>query len=515
MYNSIRRQKMPGLRMRAHEDASSFNSVQVLIQQQWINAGLNLEDDVLLLSFEDNTFSEDDYDHGPPKYHDATKNYVHAKENLSNEKRIVRIVKDADSGLGISIKGGHENGMPIVISKIFEGMAASETGQLSVGDAILSCNEFDLSQASHDEAVGCLKDAGSVVVLEVQFLQETTPFYRKVMAMREVGWELPHGFLKDAISLTPRNLRSDTKSIPLLLCYLSRLVEQSMQSDATVLLLQSPNLRHSCQLKFADPSNGTSWFNMIHSTITELNKKLLSQCNRVLHKVLSGSHLATIGWMAEKVYMDGQQQLKPVFAAITDKQMMVFDSVPWTKDEWATPGFACELIATRVLHAPTGSRNNTLSSKASSKLDLSSEPITFQIRTGTRHGIERHLFQLQTCRDLSAWVKAIIQGTFRAVELTKESSWSCNWQGQDARLTLHFEEGFILLSGNASRRDIYWQQPFEKLRATADDGKHILYLEFIDSTDPYVIDLKSSPKPAVFLIHSFLAAKLHRRGLTP
>ena len=166
MYNSIRRQKMPALRMRAHEDASSFNSVKVLIQQQWINAGLNLEDDVLLLSFDDVAFGDDEYEHGPPKFHDATKNYLPAKESLSNEKRIVKIVKDADSGLGISIKGGHENGMPIVISKIFEGMAASETGQLSVGDAILMCNEFDLSQASHDEAVDCLKRAGSVVILE-------------------------------------------------------------------------------------------------------------------------------------------------------------------------------------------------------------------------------------------------------------------------------------------------------------------------------------------------------------
>ena len=61
----------------------------------------------------------------------------------------------------------------------------------------------------------------------------------------------------------------------------------------------------------------------------------------------------------------------------------------------------------------------------------------------------------------------------------------CSWQGHEAKLTLHFEDGFILVSGS-SRRDIFWQQPFEKLRATADDGKHILYLEFIDSTEPYV-----------------------------
>ena len=80
----------------------------------------------------------------------------------------------------------------------------------------------------------------------------------------------------------------------------------------------------------------------------------------------------------------------------------------------------------RVLHSPTGSRNNTLS--RSQKLTANGEtPITFQIRIGSRHGIEYHVFKLETCRDLSSWVKSVIQGTFRAVELTQEVSWG-EWE---------------------------------------------------------------------------------------
>lgn len=83
-----------------------------------------------------------------------------------DEKRVVRVVKEDGKGLGISIKGGRENRMPVLISKIFEGMAAEATGQLRVGDAILSVNGQDMSDVSHDEAVQALTNAGRVIVME-------------------------------------------------------------------------------------------------------------------------------------------------------------------------------------------------------------------------------------------------------------------------------------------------------------------------------------------------------------
>lgn len=43
-------------------------------------------------------------------------------EALLNVSRIVHVVKADSSGLGVSIKGGRENRMPILISKIFQGI---------------------------------------------------------------------------------------------------------------------------------------------------------------------------------------------------------------------------------------------------------------------------------------------------------------------------------------------------------------------------------------------------------
>ena len=56
--------------------------------------------------------------------------------------------------------------MPILISKVFKGMAADLTEQLYIGDAILSVNGEDLTSATHDEAVRALKRAGKTVELE-------------------------------------------------------------------------------------------------------------------------------------------------------------------------------------------------------------------------------------------------------------------------------------------------------------------------------------------------------------
>uniref|UniRef100_A0A8C2FFL0 PDZ domain-containing protein n=1 Tax=Cyprinus carpio TaxID=7962 RepID=A0A8C2FFL0_CYPCA len=73
-------------------------------------------------------------------------------EAIANRKRCVKVIKQEVGGLGISIKGGKENKMPILISKIFKGLAADQTQALYVGDAILSVNAIDLRDATHDEA---------------------------------------------------------------------------------------------------------------------------------------------------------------------------------------------------------------------------------------------------------------------------------------------------------------------------------------------------------------------------
>jgi hypothetical protein len=164
--------------------------LELYVRQSWQRCYVTLTDEALVLCLDDNTdqsgaaqmsngSSQDAAGAGPstPRHSDTSTDPGasqathpnppdHIPESLAGQKRIVRVIKEDANGLGISIKGGRENKMPILISKIFKGMAADKTERLYVGDAILSVNGEDLRDASHDEAVKALKRAGKVVELE-------------------------------------------------------------------------------------------------------------------------------------------------------------------------------------------------------------------------------------------------------------------------------------------------------------------------------------------------------------
>lgn len=50
------------------------------------------------------------------------------------------------------------------------------------------------------------------------------------------------------------------------------------------------------------------------------------------------------------------------------------------------------------------------------------EVLTFGTRSGTRQGIEAHVFRVETQRDLSSWSRSLVQGAHTAAVLVKEVS---------------------------------------------------------------------------------------------
>uniref|UniRef100_A0A0N5CFV1 PDZ domain-containing protein n=1 Tax=Strongyloides papillosus TaxID=174720 RepID=A0A0N5CFV1_STREA len=71
--------------------------------------------------------------------------------------RIATIKKATTAdGLGMSITGGKEHGVPIIVSEIHPGQPAEKCGEIFVGDALLSCNGHNLRGAMHNDAVKIL-----------------------------------------------------------------------------------------------------------------------------------------------------------------------------------------------------------------------------------------------------------------------------------------------------------------------------------------------------------------------
>lgn len=60
------------------------------------------------------------------------------------KERMVQITREKVGGLGLSIKGGAEHKLPILISRIYPGQAADQSGNLFVGDAIIKVTNFKI-----------------------------------------------------------------------------------------------------------------------------------------------------------------------------------------------------------------------------------------------------------------------------------------------------------------------------------------------------------------------------------
>nr|KAF6308486.1 hypothetical protein mMyoMyo1_018076 [Myotis myotis] len=98
--------------------------------------------------------------------------------SLPMASRTVTLRRQPVGGLGLSVKGGAEHGVPVIISKIFKDQAADQTGMLFTGDSILQVNGIHVENATHEEAVHLLRNAGSEVTITVEFLREAPSFLK-------------------------------------------------------------------------------------------------------------------------------------------------------------------------------------------------------------------------------------------------------------------------------------------------------------------------------------------------
>uniref|UniRef100_A0A8C9IF25 Beta-1-syntrophin n=1 Tax=Piliocolobus tephrosceles TaxID=591936 RepID=A0A8C9IF25_9PRIM len=483
--------------------------LEVLVRDRWHKVLVNLSEDALVLSSEEGaaayngigTATNGSFCRGAGAGHPGaggaqppdspagvrtafTDLPEQVPESISNQKRGVKVLKQELGGLGISIKGGKENKMPILISKIFKGLAADQTQALYVGDAILSVNGADLRDATHDEAVQALKRAGKEVLLEVKYMREATPYVKKGSPVSEIG---------------------DRKSIPLKMCYVTRSVALA-DPENRQLEIHSPDAKHTVILRSKDSATAQAWFSAIHSNVNDLLTQVIAEVREQLGKAgIAGSReIRHLGWLAEKVPGESEKQWKPALVVLTEKDLLIYDSMPRRKEAWFSPVHTYPLLATRLVHSGPGKGS------PQAGVDLS-----FATRTGTRQGIETHLFRAETSRDLSHWTRSIVQGCHNSAELIAEISTACTYKNQECRLTIHYENGFSITTEpqeGAFPKTII-QSPYEKLKMSSDDGIRMLYLDFGGKDGEIQLDLHSCPKPIVFIIHSFLSAKITRLGL--
>ncbi|XP_031154563.1 beta-1-syntrophin [Sander lucioperca] len=524
--------------------------VEVLVRERWHKVLVILNEEALTLSCEESCVNDNVNDNvnsngvtngsyldnnntnsnnGPQTVRTAfTDLPERVPEAIANRKRCVKVTKQEIGGLGISIKGGKENKMPILISKIFQGLAADQTQALYVGDAILSVNSVNLRDATHDEAVQALKRAGKEVTLEVKYMREATPYVKKGSPVSEIGWETPPpdsprlGSPPITSSSEPPSspaqpslsLQGDRRCIPLKMCCVTRAMT-TPDPENRQLELHSPDARHTVVLRCSDQPSALSWFTAMHSVTSTLAQRALAEViqNTARTGVAGSKEIRHLGWLAGKTESE-KQCWKPVLVVVTEKDLLLYETLPRGKEAWQSPAHTHPLLATRLVHSgpDRGSPH-------------SGTELFFATRTGTRLGIETHLFRAETTKDLSLWTRHIVNGCHASAEMIKEVTTSCLYQSQECRLVIHYEQGFSVLTdpklGDGEERGahtptrprVLLSYPYEKLKLSSDDGVRMLFLDFGGKEGEIQLDLHSCPKPIVFILHSFLSAKISRLGL--
>merc|ERR1719187_1783326 len=235
-------------------------NLDLLIKSHWYKCSVGLDQALLTITLDDDIdiiTSQGDTD-------------ITIPSDVPTSRREVVVAKSTDSGgLGISIKGGVENKMPILISKIFPGMAADLTGRLHVGDAILSVDSQDLREATHDDAVRVLKNTGGQVKLEVKYLKEVTPYFLKATLLSSIGWDGLDSFLiSEPGRAPPASPRADSRSIPLHFCMVSRQCVTGEEA-ARCFEIFSPDQKTSCVFRAESPGDAANWVAILSSAIRE------------------------------------------------------------------------------------------------------------------------------------------------------------------------------------------------------------------------------------------------------
>ncbi|CAF0951708.1 unnamed protein product [Rotaria sordida] len=518
---------------------------ELYLHSKWTKASLALEDENLIIEYATNKrdqqiLIEELYNHTNISNQNLIPNtrssIYDPSDTITSQKRIVKIIKPDNVGLGISIKGGRENRMPILISKIFPNLPADQNGQLHIGDAILSVNGKDLQHVSHEEAVQILKTAGKDVELEVRYLREINILMQKQTFLSSQKQQSENNLIESNYkrNMTPISYQSsndsifyETKRIPLRLCYVFR--RSSSASDilvlsssflppltASPLLINDtngsildiilPHIQTCYSIRFVDNMYARKWFYILHSKISRYLLDILPEIEEHLIITRNTNEIKALGWLAEQVNYDEITTIKswrPIFLILTDSEICFFGS------SFISRQICRELD---IVYPILGSRFIRPIRDSSIDIDIS----LLTLRVGTKFGIVTHTFRIQTKLDLDYWTNRMSQCLQNAVIRTKEVVFPCKWNNRTCKLYLHYEDGFTLCtdpeSGYTQVR-LLWEEPFEKLRSSSDDNDHLLMLDFHGEEGVMQLYFDTSPKPFVFHLHAFLSTKAARNGL--
>ncbi|XP_041107497.1 gamma-2-syntrophin [Polyodon spathula] len=457
---------------------------------------------------------------------------ISGSESNSNH-RTVTLRRQAVGGLGLSIKGGAEHKVPVVISKIFKDQVADQTGMLFIGDAVLQVNGINVEKSTHEEVVHILRSAGDEVTITVQYLREAPSFLKLPLGSpgpssdHSSGTSSPlfdsglhlNGNSTNTAPSSPSSPTTnepkyekrwlDTLSVPLLMARISRYkagTDKLRPNSFEVLALDGVS---TGILQFCTATESTDWLRAISTNISDLtlqNMKMANKCcspnDQVIH----------MGWASERLQgTDSSQLYNFKFLALKGSSFYIFSTPPVSTLDWVraeTIYNLCEvLFKVHKLQIEDCWLQANLYLGLHQDWELRDQrPYCFSVMAGQG---KSHYLSVELGSDLAEWEKSFQRAIFMEVQRTGSKTYMCSSQGKLLCFIIDFGTGFTCFE-NISK-NVLWKYKFSQLKGSSDDGKTRVKLLFQNS-DTKQIEMKelefADLTAVLHCIHSFVAAKV-------
>ncbi|XP_069584101.1 gamma-2-syntrophin [Ranitomeya imitator] len=452
----------------------------------------------------------------------------------SSNRRTVTLHRDPVGGLGLSIKGGAQHKVPVVISKIFKDQPADQSGVLYTGDAVMQVNGINVENATHEEVVHLLRNAGDEVTITVYYFKEAPSFLKLPLGSPDPPSDHSSGtssplfdsglHLNGNTSNTAPSSPSsptiqepkyekrwmDELSIPLLMARISRFKASTVKLRPNSFELLAQDGVSSGTLQFNSAHDSADWLRAISTNISDLtvqNMKMVNKCYSPSDQILH------MGWVSEKVQgSDGSHIYKFKFLVLKGSTFYIFKTPPVSTLDWARAEKMynlCEVLfkVSKVWPADEIWIQENLYLNINQSEDFEDQrPYCFNILVG--HG-KSHYFSTELGSDLPLWERSFQKAIFMEVQRVGSKTYACNSQGDAVGFTVDFLSGFTCFDSKS--KNIIWRFKFSQLKGSSDDGKTRVKLLF-QNCDTKQIEMKELEfqdlTGVLHCIHSFIAAKV-------
>ncbi|XP_073439888.1 gamma-1-syntrophin [Dendrobates tinctorius] len=439
-------------------------------------------------------------------------------EPFYSGERTVAIRRQTVGGFGLSIKGGAEHNIPVVISKISKEQRAELSGLLFIGDAILQINGINVRKCKHEEVVQVLRNAGEEVTLTVSFLKRAPAFLKLPLnedctcapSDQSSGTSSPlcdsglhlnyHPNNTDTLSCSSwpasPGLRwekrwCDLRLIPLLHSRLSQHITGTDLCRQNAFQITAVDGVCSGIIQCLSADDCIEWLQSISTNISNLTKHNIKKINR---NFPVNQQIIHMGWVEEREQENLQDHTySPKFLSLRGSSLYKFNSPPVTTWDWmrAEKKFSVYEIMFKIF-------------KDSDLLDHRKHCFGVQSESG-----EDLYFSVELENELMHWEKAFQTATFLEVERIQCKTYACVIESHLMGLTIDFGMGFICF--DAATKAILWRYKFSQLKGSSDDGKSKIKFLF-QNQDTKQIEAKELEFSNLFAvlhcIHSFFAAKV-------